>query len=115
MNKIKLYATIAISAIAIIAIGTFLLTAGRIVGQFFFGRGFAEAQLRDYVTKVFKDEVNGVNCQAMDTDQNGYVSCDFTVKSQPTSPISVECAGWGFDGFMNRGCKERIPGSFRPR
>ncbi len=114
MNKIKLYVTLAVIAFAVLTVGAYLLTAGRIVGQFFFGRGFAESELRDYAAKVFKDEVNGMTCQPMDSDNNGYVSCDFTVKSRPET-LTVECAGWGLDGFMNRGCKTRVPGSIRPR
>jgi hypothetical protein len=89
--------------------GYFLLTAGRGIGQFMFGRGYAESQLRDYVTSVMRDQVRGVNCQAYDTDDNGYVSCDFTTESQQDKLRSIECAAWGWRGFWNRGCRSRFP------
>lgn len=115
MNKIKLYLILAGVVIFGLTVGTFLLTAGQDVGRSLFGRGFAESQLKDYVGRVLRDDVNGMSCQAMDTDKNGYVSCDFTTKTQPSSPETIECAAWGIDGFMNRGCKTRLQSTTRPR
>jgi hypothetical protein len=109
MNKLKFFLTIGILGFLIIVIGGFLLTAGRTIGQSIFGRSFAEGQLKDYVTKVFKQEVNGARCQAVDSDTNGYVSCDYTTAGQPEVPRSIECAAWGLDGFLNRGCRTRVP------
>jgi hypothetical protein len=40
------------------------------------------------------------------------VSCDFTTTSDPNRTHSIECAAWGWDGFLNRGCKTRLPGGF---
>jgi hypothetical protein len=109
MNKIKFFLTLGVIGFLAVIIGTFLLTAGRTVGQSLFGRGFAEGQLKDYVAAVLKQDVNGLKCQAVDSDSNGYVSCDYTTVSQPNNPRSIECAAWGMDGFLNKGCKTRLP------
>ena len=90
--------------------GVLLITFGRNLGQFFFGKSFAEAQLREYVTKVLNQDVNGVNCQKFDTDGNHYVACDYTTTAAPDKVRSIECSAWGLDGFLNRGCKVRLPG-----
>lgn len=87
----------------------FLVTAGQGIGQFFFGRSYAEGELRDYVAQVLKQEVQGVSCQPYDTDNNGYVSCDYTLAANQTSVSSIECAVWGISGFLNRGCRTRLP------
>ena len=86
-----------------------VLNVGRNLGQIFLGRSFAESQLRDYVASVLGEEINGASCQAMDSDSNGYVSCDYTVVSQPQKTRSIECASWGWDGLLNRGCRTRFP------
>jgi hypothetical protein len=110
MRNPKVIVSIILSIIVITAISVLLMTVGKTVGQSLFGRGFAESQLRDYVQAVLRQEVNGARCQAVDTDGNGYVSCDYTTMSQPNSPRSIECSAWGLDGFLNRGCKSRLPG-----
>ncbi|CDN10698.1 hypothetical protein RintRC_0662 [Richelia intracellularis] len=109
MNKTKLFLIIFGVAFLAVVSSAFLVTAGRTVGQSMFGRSFAENQLRDYVATVIKQEVNSLGCQAVDTNQNGYVSCYYTTTSQPNTPRSLECAAWGLDGFFNCGCKTRIP------
>jgi hypothetical protein len=109
-NKVKFFLGLVVISFLVVVIGTFLLTAGRTIGQSLFGRSFAEGQLRDYVAKVLRQEVNGANCQAVDSDGNGYVSCDYTVAAQPSTPRSIECAAWGMSGFLNRGCRTRVPG-----
>jgi hypothetical protein len=109
LKKGKLYMILGGSGLAIVIFSVFLMTAGRTIGQFFFGRGFAEGELRSYASKVLKQEINGASCQAMDTDGNGYVSCDYTTISNPNVTSSLECSAWGLDGFLNRGCKTRLP------
>ena len=109
MKNLRLYLITGGIGFVLIAIGIFLMTAGRVAGQFFFGRGFAEGELRGYVATVMKQEINGARCQSMDTDGNGYVSCDYTVVSDPNTTHSLECSAWGWDGFLNRGCKARLP------
>jgi 3-deoxy-D-arabino-heptulosonate 7-phosphate (DAHP) synthase class II len=109
MNKVKIYAILGITAVVLIGGSIFLLTVGKVAGQFLFGRSFAESELRDYVSSVLKQEINGARCQSMDTDGNGYVSCDYTLASAPNNPQSIECSAWGLDGFLNRGCKTRFP------
>jgi hypothetical protein len=109
MRNVKLILLLVAGGIVVIGGGLVLMTVGRTAGQFFFGRSFAESQLKDYVSSVLKQEVNGVRCQAMDTDGNGYVSCDYTLVSQPNVTRSLECSAWGLDGFLNRGCRTRFP------
>jgi hypothetical protein len=109
MKKTQLYIILIGGGIFILVGAVFLVTIGRTMGQFMMGKSFAEAQLNEYVGKVLNQKVNGVNCQSMDTDKNGYVSCDYTTASQPDNPRSIECAAWGLDGFFNRGCKTRLP------
>jgi hypothetical protein len=110
MRKLQFLLILAVVGVLVAVVGGFLLTAGKTVGQSLFGRSFGEGQVRDYVGAVLKQEVNGVRCQAVDTNKNGYISCDYTTVSQPENPRSIECAAWGMDGFLNRGCKTRIPG-----
>jgi hypothetical protein len=109
MNKVKLSVILISASIILLAVSLVFLTVGKVVGQFFFGRSFAEGELNDYVSSVLKQEVNGARCQKMDTDGNSYVSCDYTLASDPEKTYSIECSAWGLDGFLNRGCKTRFP------
>ena len=109
MSKMKIGLILTGVGVLVLVSGVFLATVGKTFGQFFFGRSFAEGELRDYVSSVLKQEINGVRCQAMDSDGNGYVSCDYTLVSQPDVTRSIECAAWGLDGFLNRGCRTRFP------
>jgi hypothetical protein len=105
----RLLAVVVVVCVVVIGAGVALATAGKGVGQFLFGKAYAEGELKDYVRSVLKQEVAGASCQGIDTDGNGYVSCDYTVVSQPGITRSVECAAWGLSGFFNRGCKTRLP------
>ena len=107
MSKAKRSLILISAGIIVLGSGLVLITAGRVVGQFFFGRRFAEKELNEYVSSVLKQELNGSKCQAMDTDGNSYVSCDFTLVSNPEKTYSVECSAWGLSGFLNKGCKSR--------
>ncbi len=106
MSKFKLYLVLGLVGGGAILLAVFLLTIGRNIGQFFVGRNFAESQLNDYVANVIKEDINGSQCQAWDTDGNGYVSCTYTLVSQPGKPFAIECAAWGLDGILNRGCRQ---------
>lgn len=108
MRSLKLWLFLAAGGLVAAGAIVIFFFFGRTIGQFFFGKGYAEDQLKEYVTKVLNQDVNGVSCQAFDTDKNGYVSCDFTTTSQPDTPRSIECSAWGFQGFLNRGCKTRF-------
>jgi hypothetical protein len=110
MQKIKLFAILALVAIVFAVVGGFLITAGKTIGQSLFGRSFAEDQLKEYVARVLRQDLNGVTCQPIDSDNNGYVACDFTTVAAPNQVQTIECAAWGLDGFLNRGCKKRLPG-----
>jgi hypothetical protein len=105
MNKVKFFLILGVVGGGVILLAVLLLTIGRNVGQFFWGRNFAESQLQSYVANVMKEEVKGSQCQQWDTDGNGYVSCTYTLASQPGRPYAIECAAWGLDGFLNKGCK----------
>ena len=106
MSKLKLFLVLGLVGGGGILLAVFLLTIGRNIGQFFFGRNFAESQLNSYVANVIKEDINGSQCQAWDTDGNGYVSCTYTLVSQPSKPYAIECAAWGLDGLFNRGCRQ---------
>lgn len=109
MRSVKIWLFLGAGGILVVIAGVLLITLGRNIGQFWFGRSFAEAQLKEYVTKVLNQDVNGMSCQRFDTNSNGYVSCDYTTTKTPDNPRSIECAAWGLDGFLNRGCKARLP------
>jgi hypothetical protein len=106
MTKFKLFLVLGLLGGGAIALAVLLLTVGRNIGQFFFGRSFAESQLKSYVANVMKEDINGFQCQTWDTDGNGYVSCTYTLVSQPSRPYAIECSAWGLDGLLNRGCKQ---------
>jgi hypothetical protein len=110
MKNAKLFIILALVGLFVAIAGGALVTVGKTIGQFFFGRNFAEDQLKTYVARVLNQEVNGVTCQGIDTDNNGYVSCDYSTTSSPNQVRTIECAAWGLDGFLNRGCKARLPG-----
>jgi len=111
-SNLSLKILLFLGSLGVIVIGSalFLLTAGRGIGQYFFGKSFAENQLKGYVSSVLRQEVNGAHCQAVDSDGNGYVSCDYTLAGSPQTTHSIECAAWGLNGILNRGCKARLPG-----
>ncbi len=95
--------------ILVFAVAIALLTVAQGAGQFLFGRAYAEGELKSYVAEVLKETVGGASCQAIDSDRNGYVSCDYTTARESGVTRSVECAAWGVSGFINRGCKTRLP------
>jgi prepilin-type N-terminal cleavage/methylation domain-containing protein len=92
-----------------IIVGILAISAVSFLGQIFLGRSFAENQLRDHVNSVLREDLKGANCQAIDSDGNGYVSCDYTVVSRPQETRPIECAAWGWYGLINRGCRTRFP------
>ncbi|MFM7447808.1 MAG: hypothetical protein ACKO24_04325 [Leptolyngbyaceae cyanobacterium] len=112
MNKTKFLLGLFLFGLIGVLLASFLLTAGKKVGQYFFGRSYAEGELRSYVEAVSKQQVNGVTCQPIDTDDNGYVACDYTTVAEPNRTQTLECAAWGWSGFFNRGCKQRLPGLY---
>lgn len=65
---------------------------------------------REYATKMYSDyQVAGENCQGEDTDNNGYVTCNFRLK-QPSSgqerTITLQCPTF-VKSFMATSCKEQ--------
>jgi hypothetical protein len=109
LTRFKVIGTLVVLLVIVVAGFSALITVGKGVGQYFFGKGFAEGELKDYVASVQKTQVQGSSCQSYDTDGNGYVSCDYTVANDPGKTYSLECAAWGLDGFLNKGCKTRLP------
>jgi hypothetical protein len=65
MNKVKLSVILISASIILLAVSLVFLTVGKVVGQFFFGRSFAERELNDYVSSVLKQELNGSRCQTV--------------------------------------------------
>ena len=109
MNRTKIIIILVTLGVLTLGGGILMLTVGKSLGQFLFGRSFAEKELRGYVSSVLKEEINGARCQPVDSDGNGYVSCDYTLVSKPDETRSIECAAWGWSGFVNRGCRTRFP------
>lgn len=67
----------------------------------------AEEQGREYLQTMHPHATSRVvTCMNVDTDNNGYVSCDAMVDGQP---VSLECAAVAtcFIPPCNRGCKLR--------
>ncbi len=59
MSKFKLFLVLGLIGGGGILLSVFLLTIGRNIGQFFFGRNFAESQLNNYDAHVIKEDING--------------------------------------------------------
>ncbi len=110
-SNLSLKILLSLGSLGVILIGgaIFLLTAGKGLGQYFFGKSFAENELKGYVSTVLRQDVNGAHCQSVDSDNNGYVSCDYTLVTNPQVTHSIECAAWGLNGVLNKGCKARMP------
>ncbi|PSF38321.1 hypothetical protein C7H19_04820 [Aphanothece hegewaldii CCALA 016] len=107
MKNLRVY-LIASLVVVVLLVGTgFLLTSGKAIGQPLFGKSYSEGELKNYVSSVLRQQLNGVSCQPVDTDANGYVSCDYTTVAEPNVTRSIECSAWGLQGFLNRGCKAR--------
>jgi hypothetical protein len=107
MNNLKFYLIAFLLSVLLIGGPVFLMTGGKAIGQPLFGKSYSEGELRNYVSSVLRQQLNGVSCQPVDTDANGYVSCDYTTVAEPNVTRSIECSAWGLDGFLNRGCKAR--------
>lgn len=107
MKNLKVYLIASFISLVLIGGSVFLLTAGKAIGQPLFGKSYSEGELKNYVSSVLRQQINGVSCQPVDTDANGYVSCDYTTVNDPNTTRSIECSAWGLDGFLNRGCKAR--------
>lgn len=57
-------------------------------------------------------ELIGMECNSIDSDGDGYVSCSGTIEDKETKKIerlSVECSS----GILNGGCREQRIGGFR--
>lgn len=97
-------AKLIVGAIVAVGLTVVVLGAGK---SYFFDERNAEAELRDYLAKMYADkQVPGQDCVGRDTDGDGYVSCTARVKGAtgPEETLVLECAS----GFTNSGCKPRI-------
>ena len=66
---------------------------------------------REYATRMYSDyQVAGENCQGEDTDNNGYVTCNFRLKKNGFPPqertITLQCPTF-VKSFMATSCKEQ--------
>lgn len=65
---------------------------------------------RDYVTKMYNDfSIAGENCQGEDSDNNGYITCNFRLKStadQNERTITLQCPTF-VKSFLATSCKEQ--------
>lgn len=69
-----------------------------------------EAQGGEYVTKMYGDyQVIGKSCQGEDSDNNGYITCNFRLKQSTTNvekTIILQCPTF-VKSFMATNCKEQ--------
>ena len=65
---------------------------------------------REYASKMYNDyRVAGENCQGEDTDNNGYVTCNFRLKGTTNGTertITLQCPTF-IKSFMATSCKEQ--------
>lgn len=68
----------------------------------------AEREAREYIAQMYPHAEYTVTCMNVDTDHNGYVSCDAVIAGHQTP---LECAAsngcWGVFETCNAGCKLR--------
>lgn len=64
----------------------------------------------DYTQKMYSDhEIVGKNCQGEDTDNNGYITCNFRLKQSVTKEektITLQCPTF-VKSFLATSCKEQ--------
>lgn len=105
MKKVKSY-FIVIIVLAVLASGLYMYF---ILGnQMRSMRGLQKGET--YVAKMYSDySVVGENCQGEDSDNNGYVTCNFRLKkesSQEEKTITLQCPTF-MKSFMATSCKEQ--------
>jgi archaellum component FlaG (FlaF/FlaG flagellin family) len=91
-----------------------IVIAGGLYGYFVLGnqmrsmRGLQKGET--YATKMYSDySIVGENCQGEDSDNNGYVTCNFRLKKQSTQDektITLQCPTF-IKSFMATSCKEQ--------
>ena len=106
MRSLKLWLFLAAGGFFVLLAGVIFLVFAKPIGQAIFGSSFAEKQAEEYVSKLFGNEVSNISCRNRDTDDDGYVTCDFRTNASQKIH-SIECAAWGMSGILNRGCKSR--------
>ncbi len=68
----------------------------------------AETKSREYVTKMYADYAPiGYGCQGEDSNNDGYVTCNFRLKQNITEKtITLQCPTY-IKSFMATNCKEQ--------
>lgn len=63
----------------------------------------AEAAARAYAAALYPGPTARVQCQGVDTDNNGYVSCTLVLDGTPPVTYPLECAN--SYAYVNTGCR----------
>lgn len=80
-----------------------VLVIGAFIGHRHLTKTSAESSAKEYATNVFKMQDPGIQCVAVDNDDDGYVSCSLFDKER-NKTYSIECATLF---TLNSGCKIR--------
>lgn len=91
-----------IISIASIVLAILLGATLAIGGSYFAGRGDAAESAKAWVAKWRPGA--SIECQARDTDGNGYVSCTVGGDGAPIEAIECGVNRW-YHGFQTRGCR----------
>ncbi len=93
---------------------TFFVITGGLYAYFILGNqaraSRALTQGREYTSKMYGDyTIAGQNCQGEDSDNNGYVTCNFRIKQNSgvvEKTITLQCPTF-IKSFMATSCKEQ--------
>ncbi len=91
-----------IASVSLIGLGYLGVTFGGVIGLNSYK---AEKTSKDYVKKLYNKEAQGISCSNVDSDGDGYVSCDVNIGKEV---ILLECPT--FSSFFNNKCKTRLIG-----
>lgn len=93
---------------------TVLVIVGGLYSYFILGNQARSSRAlikgKEYTTKMYGDYmIAGENCQGEDSDNNGYVTCNFRIKQNTNGnekTITLQCPTF-IKSFMATSCKEQ--------
>lgn len=107
-KKVKLI----VAGIVVLVLG---LVAANLYAKYGYAKDKAERQLAHYLAEMYSDRtLLGKNCTGLDTDGDGYISCDANtlLRNGVEEKVTVDCAAT----FFKSGCKTKqlLPGVIAP-